>query len=95
MNSPKWNCDLRVPNADLTIDNRKLKIENGMILLLLAALLSGCRTHNIFSKPPDNHYYLNPNTKLAAIGRVAIIELDNDSSYPEISNDVTGSLFQA
>ncbi len=94
MNSPKWICDLRLPNADLTIDNRKLKIENGMILLLLAVILSGCRTHRAFSKAA-NHYYLNPNTKLTTIGRVAIVELDNDSSYPEISNDVTGSLFQA
>lgn len=66
----------------------------GTILLLLVVLLSGCRTHSASSKAA-NHYYLNPNGKLATIGRVAIIELDNDSSYPEISNDVTGSLFQA
>ena len=66
----------------------------GTILLLLVVLLSGCHTH-IASAPAANHYYLNPDKKLTAIGRVAIVELDNDSSYPQISNDVTGSLFQA
>ena len=85
---------MRLPNADLTIDNRKLKIENGMIFLLLAVLLFGCRTHNSPSAPAANHYYLNPNKKPATIGRVAIVELDNDSSYPQISNDISESLFQ-
>ena len=94
MNSPKRICDLRMPNTDLTIDNRKLKIEYGIILLLSAVILSGCRTHRA-STPAANHAYRNPNKRFTTIGRVAIVELDNDSSYPEISNDVTGSLFQA
>ena len=65
----------------------------GMVLLL-AVLLSGCRTHSA-SAPVSDYYYLNPNKKLTDVGRVAIIELDNDSSYPQISNDITGSLYQA
>lgn len=66
----------------------------GMILLLLVVVLSGCRTHSA-SAPVSDYYYLNPNNKLTTIGRVAIVELDNDSSYPEISTDITGSLYQA
>jgi hypothetical protein len=66
----------------------------GTILLLLTALLSGCHTHSA-SIPVLDYYYLNPNKKLTDVGRVAIIELDNDSSYPQISTDITGSLYQA
>ena len=66
----------------------------GMIFLLLAVILSGCRTHSA-SAPVSGYYYLNPNKKLTDVGRVAIIELDNDSSYPQISSDITGSLYQA
>jgi len=66
----------------------------GIILLLLVVVLSGCRTHSA-SVPVSNYYYLNPNNKLNTIGRVAIVELDNDSSYPQISTDVTQALYQA
>jgi hypothetical protein len=66
----------------------------GMILLLLVVILSGCRTHSA-SAPVSDYYYLNPNNKLNTIGRVAIVEMDNDSSYPEISADITQALYQA
>ena len=66
----------------------------GVILLLLVVLLSGCQTHSA-SAPLSDYYYLNPNNKLSTIGRVAIVELDNDSSYPQISTDVTQALYQA
>ena len=61
---------------------------------LLAFLISGCQSHEA-SKPAADYYYLNPNKRLTAIGRVAIVELENDSSYPEVSTDITGSLFRA
>ena len=66
----------------------------GTILLLLSVLLSGCRSQSA-SEPVLDYYYLNPNKKLTDVGRVAIIELDNISTYPRISNDITGSLYQA
>ena len=65
-----------------------------MELILLVALLSGCDTYRAPGSAGD-YYYLNPDKKLDTIGRVAIVELDNDSSYPQISTDVTESLFQA
>ena len=81
----------RYSRRSLRVASRK---SCGMVFVLLAVLLSGCRTHSA-STPVSDYCYLNPNKKLTDIGRVAIIELDNDSSYPQISNDITGSLYQA
>jgi len=63
-------------------------------LILLVALLSGCDAY-IASGPAGDYYYLNPDKKLDTIGRIALVELYNDSSYPQISTDITDSLFQA
>jgi len=66
------------------------------ILFFLAALLSGCGFYYYrASVPAADYYYLNPHKSLSTIGRAAILELDNDSSYPEISTDVTEKLYQA
>ncbi len=64
-------------------------------ILLLALLLSGCGILYRTPVPAAEYYYLNPNKSLTTIGRVAIVELDNDSSYPKISADVTEKLYQA
>jgi len=64
-------------------------------ILLSLALLAGC---NIIYKPhvkQPGHYYVNPQKKLPAVGRAILVELDNDSSYPQISADMTEALFQA
>ncbi|MHC4143610.1 MAG: hypothetical protein ACYSUD_02410 [Planctomycetota bacterium] len=63
-------------------------------MLLLTVLLSGCRTHEA-AAPPADYYYLNPDKRLTSVGRVAVVELENDSSYPQMSADITGSLFRA
>jgi hypothetical protein len=65
------------------------------ILFLLTVLLSGCITYYSGSAPAADYYYINPNKSLSAIGRVAIVELDNNSSYPAISTDVIEKLYQA
>ncbi len=41
------------------------------------------------------YYYLNPDKDLSTVGRTALVELGNKSSYPQISTDVTEALFQA
>jgi len=64
------------------------------ILLPAAVLLGGCRTPQTPASQAA-YYYLNPGKTLSSLGRVAIVELDNDSSYPQVSTDVTASLFQA
>jgi hypothetical protein len=70
------------------------QISQVTILFSSAVLLSGCVTYYTGSAPAD-YYYINPNKSLSAIGRVAIVELDNNSTYPTISNDVIEKLYQA
>ena len=64
------------------------------ILLLLPVLLSACQFYTV-SPPMPEYYYLNPDKDLSTVGRTALVELENNSSYPQISADVTESLFQA
>ncbi|HUS71950.1 MAG TPA: hypothetical protein VMY06_02705 [Sedimentisphaerales bacterium] len=66
------------------------------ILLLLPVLLSasGCQFYTV-AAPMAEYYYRNPNKDLSTVGRTALVELENNSSYPQISADVTESLFQA
>ena len=67
-----------------------------IIALLLLVSLSSCTIHSATIPMVDEYsYYLNPNKDLSAVGRVAIVELDNNSSYPQISADTTEALFQA
>ena len=66
-----------------------------IILFYTVVLFPGCVTYYRDSFSAADYYYLNPHRSLATIGRVAIIELNNDSSYPKISNDVTEKLYQA
>ncbi|MHC4326771.1 MAG: hypothetical protein ACYSWW_01460, partial [Planctomycetota bacterium] len=81
----------RYPGQSLRIESHK---SWGTILLLLTVLLSGCRTQEV-AAPPADYYYLNPDKRLTSVGRVAVVELENDSSYPQMSADITGSLFRA
>ena len=69
-------------------------MSNLKIVLCLLILFAGCRLYIIDSVPAMDYYYLNPDKSLSAVGRVAIVELDNDSSYPQIPADVTEALFQ-
>ncbi len=64
------------------------------VFLLLPVILSGCGFNAAF-KPAANYYYLNPNKDLNTIGRTALVELANDSAFPQISADVTEALYQA
>jgi hypothetical protein len=64
-------------------------------ILLALTLAAGC--HVIYkptAKEPD-YYYVNPQKNLPKVGKVVLVELDNNSTYPQISADVTDALFQA
>lgn len=65
-----------------------------IVLAMLAVLPAGCRTHQP-AAPLAAYYYLNPGKTLTGVGRVAIVEMENNSSYPQVSADVTTALFQA
>jgi len=65
------------------------------VILLALGSISGC---HVIYKPAGhepNYYYVNPQKNLSTIGRAVLVELDNDSTYPHISADVTDALFQA
>ncbi len=65
-----------------------------LLLLPVPLFLFGCGENY---NPPASaaaYYYRSPVKRLSDIGRVAIIELSNDSSYPQISTDVTKLLYQ-
>ena len=62
-----------------------------MGLLVLAGGCEGPLNGNGMS----NSYYLNPYKDLSTLGRVALVELDDNSGYPTISADVTRALFVA
>ena len=64
------------------------------LLLLVSVVLSGCQFQTACA-PGTDGFYLNPDKDLSAIGRVAVVELGNDSSYPQIAADVTEALFLA
>lgn len=71
--------------------SRKYKLTSAV---LLSVCLSGCSLYRA-KLPVPNYYYRNPDKPLSTVGRVAIVELNNNSSYPEISTDVTKTLFEA
>jgi hypothetical protein len=69
--------------------------KNGIKLLLLAVLLVGCNSEKKSGASSQSNYYLNPKKPICDVGRVAIIELNNLSLRPEVSADMTQSLFEA
>lgn len=62
--------------------------------IIVTLLSAGCRFYSA-PVPLADHYFLNPDKNLYAVGRVALIQLNNDSSYPQISGDTTEALYQA
>lgn len=64
------------------------------VLLFLTVLLSGCGLYESHT-PSAGHYYLNPHKDLDTVGRIALVELSNDSAYPRISSQATEALFQS
>ncbi len=77
-----------------TILSRFIKYWLWLIILLVPVLWAGCQVYRASKSMPE-YSYLNPLTDIATIGRVTIVELDNNSAYPKISADVTEALFLA
>lgn len=64
-------------------------------ITFIAALVfwGGCSFYSP-PKPAADNYYINPNIDIADTGRVVLVQLQNNSSYPQISTDVTRALFE-
>lgn len=60
----------------------------------MTSLLAGC-TYYPATPPQTDHYYINPQKNLFSVGKVAIVELENNSSSPQIAPDTTEAIFQA
>jgi len=61
---------------------------SGIILCFLA----GCQG-TAGNTPMAGSYYLSPNADLSGLGRVALVELENGSSYPEIAKNATDAIY--
>ncbi|UCG46222.1 MAG: hypothetical protein JSU94_12030 [Phycisphaerales bacterium] len=64
------------------------------VALLSISFLAGCMFDETGCTSQD-HYYLNPYKNLSNIGSVALLEPNNNSVYPQMSAELTESLFQA
>ena len=55
-----------------------------MLSAIFAVVLSGC---NIMDPvvPESGHYYINPHSDFPSIGRVVVLECENNSNYPRLS----------
>ncbi len=62
--------------------------------VLAAVLITGCESGGAYM-PKTNYSYMNPNMDITTIGRVAVVELKNNSKYPQASSNITEALFQA
>jgi hypothetical protein len=56
--------------------------------------MSGCVIYTE-QEPLSQFYYRNPNVDFSTIGKVALIELTNDSSQPNINSSITLALYEA
>jgi len=93
MNSLKKTRDRKQETGDRRQDSVFCILYSVFCVLLL----SGCQFHAASApkvrRPAD--YYLNPDKDLSTVGRVVIVELDNDSGLPQISANITEALFLA
>ena len=64
------------------------------VSLLLCLTATGCQNEKVYM-PVANYYYVNPLKDLGSLGRVAVVEVSNNSDYPEMSVDITEALFRA
>ena len=65
------------------------------LILAVLGFSSGCSiSYYSPAMPSSNSYYRNPAKNISSLGKVALIELQNNSPYPQISEDVTEMVFQ-
>ena len=70
----------------------RLRILGGSGLLIL--VLAGCQSQRPYT-PLEGSTYLNPDADLSSVGRVALVELENLTSYPDVSENLSEALYVA
>jgi len=55
--------------------------------------ICGCSIYRA-PTPAADYYYLNPDADMSGVGKVVLVQLKNDSVYPQISPDVTRALYE-
>jgi hypothetical protein len=63
------------------------------LLLSVIVGLSGCAFDIANRSEAAKGYYRNPNKRISSMGRVAIVELSNETGYPAVSADVSETLY--
>lgn len=63
----------------------------GFLTIFALVLVCGCESHE--QDAMANAYYLSPHKDLRRLGRVALVEMDSASNYPEVAAEVTSALF--
>ena len=67
----------------------------GLLPVLCAMMYTaGCQSQPVY-KPMAESFFLNPEVELASLGRVALVEFNNRSPYPDFSQTVSDALFIA
>ena len=69
---------------------------NPVRITIIAATLifiCGCSLYRA-PTPIGDYYYLNPDADMAMVGKVVLVQLRNNSAYPQISTDVTRALYE-
>ncbi len=68
-------------------------IKSANIIVIIAIGLSGCRPYHGAELPGPDYYYISEQMDVRQLGRVAFIELENQSRYPDASSDITQALY--
>ncbi len=63
-----------------------------VILLVLLLGFAGCEIYEPYETPLN--YYLTPDKDISSLGRIALVELGNETGFHEISLDMSTALFQ-
>ncbi|MGE5297115.1 MAG: hypothetical protein ACM3VT_20010 [Solirubrobacterales bacterium] len=70
----------------------------GSVAALLAVLMLGCLCGCASEQDQNgmaNAYFLDQNKDLSVLGRVALVELDNMSTFPQMSGEMSDALYLA
>jgi hypothetical protein len=75
-------------------DRTVLGLLSSVLCLLSSVFICGCEADD-GNAPMEKSFYLNPYKDVHSLGRVALVELENLSEYPNITSEMTTALHLA